>query len=154
MIKNKSLSGCKDGDVKIGNDDIAMMYKDGALHPICMYGFVDGTNGGNLFCKKLGYDTGSVSSVSVTTTDNAIQVGACQSSDDDIASCTGGVCNTLEVGGTCGTITSPCGPGNVAMKITCSSASSTFVGKCQDTDILLKYVLLTLDGQRGRKVNC
>ena len=152
MIKNKSLSGCKDGDVKIGNDDIAMMYKDGALHPICMYGFVESPDGVKLFCKKLGYEQGTISSLSVTTTDNAIQVGSCQVSDDDIASCTGGVCNTLEVGGTC--YGDPCGPGNVAMKITCSSASSTFVGKCQDTDILLKYVLLTLDGQRGRKVNC
>ena len=118
---------CKDGDVKFeknnfGNPRIAKMFVNGAFHPICGHYFWNNRHGANLFCRKMGYESGILSKRKVPNSRNAVQVGVCKEGDVDVANCTGGFCNTLELGGMCFNATCKAGV-NAAVVIECKGNS-------------------------------
>ena len=94
-----------------------MIFVEGDFHPICGHFFWNDKNGANLFCKKLGYESADLNISGVTISTAAVMVGRCKAQDTDIAQCTGGLCNTMEIGGTCST--AKCLPGNNGIKIAC-----------------------------------
>ena len=80
------------------------MFLNGAWAPICGHYFWDNNNGATLFCKKLGYHHGVVRiPINIyykNLTSDAVRIGTCVETDDDLENCSGG-CNDLEIGGHC-----------------------------------------------------
>ena len=130
------MLGCKDGDVKIADEGIAMIFVNFKFHPICIHYFWD-SPGVHLFCQKLGYRHTEVAEKNVPNAVDAVQVGICKNDDNDIANCTGGRCNSLLVGGSCTRLSHCMAGSNVALKLLCrggsgktSSCSSKYTFEC------------------------
>lgn len=81
---------CKDGDVSFHEDNPLVFWK-GEFLRICGDGFWDNSHGAELFCKKLGYESGRIQTVSgaSTSTLQALQVGSCSSTDTSLSDCHG-----------------------------------------------------------------
>ena len=59
----------------ISDGGVPMMSIDGFFHPICSHHFSN-SSGVNLFCKKLGFESGTVTENDLTSTGiGAVQVG-------------------------------------------------------------------------------
>ena len=84
------------------SDGTAMMYLNGAFHGICGgYFWNPNNNNANLFCRKMGYDSGTMGDKVYSLDHPRIKVGTCTKLDTDIANCTGGPCNDYALGGYC-----------------------------------------------------
>ena len=93
----------KDGDVRLQHHTDPEIYWNGKWNPICGHYFWDNDNGAKLFCQKLGFANGKVTQgqgSQAKLTDDAIRIGGCSDSDNQLFGCTGG-CNELKVGGHC-----------------------------------------------------
>ena len=90
----------KDGEVRLHNHEDPEIYWNGKWTPICGHYFWDNDNGAKLFCQKLGLVNGKIKGKGSKLTDDAIRIGACSDSDNQLFGCTGG-CNDLKVGGNC-----------------------------------------------------
>ena len=79
------------------------IYWNGKWTPICGHFFWDNDNGAKLFCQKLGLGNGKIKGEKQKgskLTEDAIRIGQCSDSDNQLFGCTGG-CNELKVGGHC-----------------------------------------------------
>ena len=83
---------CPNGEVVLNYADEPQMYWNGKLLPICGNDFWDDNVGADLFCQKLGYESGTVSKKAGPSelTDDALHIGKCQVGDTDLTACTGG----------------------------------------------------------------
>ena len=127
---------CIDGDVKLGSDGTPFYFKSGKFHPICRRRFNVSVHGARLFCKKLGYDSGVVSSSGFPLEMDAIGVGECLKGDADISSCTG-QCSTYDVAGMCPGLSSKCGVGfNGGITINCIGGKNIRTSSCKGKTFL------------------
>ena len=76
------------------------IYWNGKWAPICGHYFWDNDNGAKLFCQKLGLVNGKIKGKGSILTDDAIRIGGCSDSDNQLFGCTRG-CNDLKVGDHC-----------------------------------------------------
>ena len=92
------ISDCGDGDVSFHDSD-PLVFWQGEFVRICGDIFWDSNDGAELFCKKLGYESGFIQKVpgSSASTSKALQVGRCTDTDISLAHCTGAF-NTRYVG--------------------------------------------------------
>ena len=92
----------KDGAVRLQNCKDPEIFWNGKWAPICGHFFWDNNNGAKLFCQKMGLLNGKVKGQGSQSllTDDAIRIGGCSDSDNQLFGCTGG-CNDLKVGGHC-----------------------------------------------------
>ena len=91
---------CSNGDVKLEADGTPLTFWDYHWIPICGHYFWDNQDGAKLFCKKMGYHSGTVSKVSGQKYDvESFRIGKCYEGDT-WESCSGG-CNDYEAGGEC-----------------------------------------------------
>ena len=74
-----------------------MIFQEKKFHPICAASFADNQHGINLFCKKLGYDSGSIVSRGEQLQANATMIGRCESHDTSLEDCSG----SMKIGGGC-----------------------------------------------------
>ena len=104
--------------------------------PICGHYFWDNQYGVNLFCKKLGYDSGSFSGRDAGQKyyKESFRIGKC-TSGDRLESCTGG-CNDYRKGGECSNNNqAKCYKTSGAkMTIKCSGGSNHQTTSCFDMD--------------------
>ena len=89
MIVKCLLTGCADGDVMISENSYPMLFHGKIFHPICKKSFQNNAFGISLFCKKLGYQSGKVVESDVKLIANAINVGTCTATDEDLLDCDG-----------------------------------------------------------------
>ena len=68
--------------------DIVDIHED-RFYPICQAYFAANEYGVKLFCKKLGYQTGNITSLHLDLKDKAVLIGECSSHDSDLRNCTG-----------------------------------------------------------------
>ena len=92
----------KGGAVRLQNGKDPEIFWNGKWAPICGHFFWDNNNGAKLFCQKMGFTYGKVKGQGSQSllTDDAIRIGGCSDSDNQLFGCTGG-CNDLKVGGHC-----------------------------------------------------
>ena len=122
-----SAIDCSHGDVWLKDDGTPFIFSNFTWSPICGHYFWDNENGANLFCKKLGFENGTVYPKKYTPSrhqfrysQDAFKVGKCNSGDSSITRCRGG-CNDYRLGGRCSdNDEANCDQGqNVGIKITC-----------------------------------
>ena len=116
---------CLNGDVKIAEDDVPMIYWKGLWVPICGHYFWNNQIGASKFCQKMGYDYGIVSGIGLgeSYTIDSFKLGQCDT-DNAWLQCSGG-CNDYEIGGKCNDdINMDCSAGQpVKSNITCEGNS-------------------------------
>ena len=121
-----NILDCMNGDVKIDEDDVPMIYWIDSWVPICGHYFWNNQIGANKFCQKMGYHYGVVSGKGqeVFYTMDSFKLGQCDS-DDAWLQCGGG-CNDNSIGGKCADdINIDCSAGQpVKINITCEGTSS------------------------------
>ena len=101
------LLECTNGDVKLGDNtvenghDIPLIFWNGDWLHICGHHFWENSVGVNAFCRKLGYDSGSINprKSGRKSGRNAFWIGKCERGDT-FPYCTG-VCNKQTLGGVC-----------------------------------------------------
>ena len=82
-------------------DDTPEAYFGGQWSPICGHYFWDNHSGANIFCQKLGFESGVVAKKGLVLSKNALRVGKCKSNDDELFNCRTWECNDYVVGGYC-----------------------------------------------------
>ena len=128
MTRNihENLLDCLDGDVKIDEDGIPMIYWKSSWAPICGHYFWNNQIGANKFCNKMGYDHGLISGKEEREfyEVDAFKLGQCKS-DDAWLRCSGG-CNDNNIGAHCqDDVNTNCSAGQpVKFNITCKGNSS------------------------------
>ena len=117
---------CEYGDVKL-EDGIPFMFAQGQFHPICGHGFWDRKYGIDIFCKTLGFKSGSVLAKTQTAVDT-MRVGGCVDTDTNLTTCSSGICNDMELGGVCNSHPAgKCTAGiRAGMKVKCEEAKGTY----------------------------
>ena len=80
-------------------DGTPFIFWNNAWSPICGLYFWDSSYGASLFCKKLGYSSGTSKKSNQMYDVNSFKVGKCLW-DDSWGACTGG-CNDYSSGGNC-----------------------------------------------------
>ena len=93
-----SITECKRGDVELADDGVPNIFLDGSMHPICGNYLWDNEHGATIFCKKLGFLSGTRELTFETMTVDAFYVGICRATDVDLTDCTGGW-NVKRLGG-------------------------------------------------------
>ena len=101
QINELNLGLCSYGDVKLEDDGTPFVFWDNEWIPICGHYFWDNIHGANLFCRKMGYASGSLSGRGSGEKYgvNSFRIGKCNSGDE-WESCSGG-CNDYQSGGAC-----------------------------------------------------
>ena len=86
------------GDVKLKDKTIPMIFWNGTWSPICGHYFWDNHIGATLFCQKLGFEKGHVSgrNSGKSYATDAFMVGKCKKSDT-WTKCSGGATATVLV---------------------------------------------------------
>ena len=75
--------------MKLAIDGTPLYYKEGMFRPICGHGFRNNNNGVILFCKKLGYTTGTVKAVQSSSKVFGVGIGECLNHHTDLSECSG-----------------------------------------------------------------
>ena len=127
---------CQNGDVAFVADNIPKIFWEGEFIGICGDGFWNNNNGASLFCKKLGYETGSITKIpGAGTTMKSLLIGSCTEDDTDLSTCKGGINNyTVQEYSTCTT-------GNT-YDIVCTGGTSPKTISCEGEGIILKLSLI------------
>ena len=79
---------------------IPYLHDGSSFRPICSHCFHDGVHGAVLFCRKLGYDSGSIIDPEYYFYENVVDVGVCLDTDKDLISCSGVKCHPSWCNGT------------------------------------------------------
>ena len=100
-VNELNLGLCSYGDVKLEEDGTPFVFWGNEWIPICGHYFWDNIYGANLFCRKMGYESGLLSrrGSGEKYGVNSFRMGKCKSGDK-WESCSGG-CNDYQSGGTC-----------------------------------------------------
>ena len=97
--------------------------------------------GANLFCKKLGYESGTQQTTGGSFGEDALRIGNCKEGDS-LTDCTGG-CNDYQLGGkflSCISKVADCSKGKQAkMSISCTGGSNPSKSSCEGTDMHLSF---------------
>ena len=88
------------------------------MHPICGNYLWNTQHGATIFCKKLGFSSGTSTPVHQKMPVDAYFVGICGATDVDLTACTGGS-NVRRLGGFAGGVSCEAGK-NAGIKFTCS----------------------------------
>ena len=109
MISLKLFLVCVDGDVKLENGSIPLIFWNNTWSPICGHHFWNSHEGATKFCEKLGcyfggkvfplYGNHRIQDENTTYEVDAYQVGECMH-NDVWRKCSGG-CNGRKIGGIC-----------------------------------------------------
>ena len=86
-----NFTACKDGDVSF-HDGNPLVFWKGGFFAICGDAFWDNQHGASVFCKTLGYESGTIEKAAgrSTSTSKAFRVGWCLSTDVNLSNCSGG----------------------------------------------------------------
>ena len=97
----ENILDCVNGDVKIDEADVSLIYWIDSWVPICGHYFWNNQIGADKFCQKMGYRYGVVSGKGQgeSYTMDSFKLGQCES-DDAWLQCSGG-CNDNSIGGKC-----------------------------------------------------
>ena len=89
------------GDVKLEEDGTPLVFWDSRWIPICGHYFWDNQNGAELFCRKMGFESGLFSGrgSGQKYEGDSFRIGKCEHGDT-WESCSGG-CNDYQRGGSC-----------------------------------------------------
>ena len=91
--------------MRLGQNNIAEIYFNGQWVPICGHFFWDNNVGADLFCQKLGFESGTIKGgkggSSLQLSSNGLRVGKCELGDSSVLQCSHEDCNQLELGGKC-----------------------------------------------------
>ena len=91
---------CNDGDVGLREGMHPLILWGGIWYPICAARILENEFATNLFCQKLGFESGKASAnKSITIEEPSFMIGKCNE-NDSWPMCTGG-CNLRNVGHTC-----------------------------------------------------
>ena len=128
-----TAKSCKNGDVRLRDGGKPRVYWNNNWVPICGHYFWDNAHGATLFCKKMGYETGTVSDTGKRYSQDSLRIGKCNIGDA-LESCKGG-CNDYKVGKSCKNNDSvKCGKGErVGISIKCQGDSRK-TSSCKDTE--------------------
>ena len=118
---------CEYGDVKL-EDGKPFIFAQGQFHPICGHGFWDKKYGINIFCKTLGFKSGSVLAKRLKAAVDLMRVGGCLGTDTNLTTCSGDTCSDMELGGACNSHPGvKCTAGTWStMKVKCEGAKGTY----------------------------
>ena len=143
-IMRHSLSSCllpkisncfSTGAVRLGKDvygsgqnKIAEIYFNGQWVPICGHWFWENNIGADLFCQKLGFDSGEIKGKrSLQLPSDGLRVGKCNVGDSSVLQCTHEDCNQLELGGQCNNGGSCAKGQKAAIYIDCFNKGKTYL---------------------------
>ena len=131
------LEHCLDGDVKWdhdGSEGQPFVFWDKQWVPLCGHFFWDNDDGATLFCKKLGYNSGTVIPQSGQKYSvDSFRIGVCKEGDSWL-SCSGGR-NDYKIGGSFDTYPSAkCDVlANVKIHIKCRGGENIKTSSCRST---------------------
>ena len=136
VLYRSNLGSCSNGDVKLEQLGTPFIFWDNQWMPICGHYFWDNHEGATLFCRKMGYDSGSFwgKGYGFKYYIDSFRIGKCKSGDE-WESCSGG-CNDYQIGGSCSNKYSAKCDWDQAVEITikCSGGDSIKTSSCTGID--------------------